>query len=551
MFANKKKKFIANISPDEIFLDAQNIPNFDSCQLEGRIEKPIGQKIFFAAGIFFSLLFALLFLRAGQLQIARGEDLALRADDNHLQRVMLPAERGLIYDRNGEVLAWNGTDSRNYLRLEGLAHVVGYTGLLYEEIVGKAGVEKSYDEALAGEAGIKLVETSSKNEIISESAQIKPKSGESVYLTIDAGVQNKLYEILKNLSAERGFQGGAAVVLDVNNGEVLSLVSYPEYNSHVLTDGEPKEKIDEYFADSGKPFVNRAVSGLYAPGSVIKPFVALAALNEKIIDPFKEIFSSGSISIPNPYFPDLKSVFYDWKAHGWVDMRHALAVSSNVYFYTIGGGYEDVNGLGIGKIGEYMRLFGLGEQTNIQLAGEKRGLVPSPQYKKDNSEDPVWRIGDTYNISVGQGDFQVTPLQMAVATALLANNGYRVSPVLVLNKAGLPAGQAGKKERIEKEIPVDYFQIVREGMRRAVENGTAQGLRGLPVKVAAKTGTAELGSGIFVNSWLIAFWPYENPRFSISIVLERGRASNLIGGVYAGRELLDWMSIHKPNYLTP
>ena len=187
---------------------------------------------------------------------------------------------------------------------------------------------------------------------------------------------------MESVARERNFEGGAAVVIDVSGGNILAMASVPEYSSKVLSEGGPEDLINGYINNKNKPFINRAISGLYAPGSVVKPFVALAALSEGIISPEKKIFSAGKISIPNPFFPDKKTVFKDWKAHGWVDMRQALAVSSDVYFYEIGGGFEDVKGLGINKIYEYAKKFGLGEKTGIDLLGEAEGTVPSPQVKE-------------------------------------------------------------------------------------------------------------------------------------------------------------------------
>ncbi len=230
-------------------------------------------------------------------------------------------------------------------------------------------------------------------------------------------------------------------------------------------------------------------------------------------------------------------------------MRRALAVSSNVYFYSIGGGYEDIKGLGITKIEKYADLFGFGSETNIDLDKEEKGLIPSPALKALNSKDPVWRIGDTYNASIGQGDFQITPIQAAVYAAAIANNGRLVQPHLVADDSNK---QEFSPDGKTIDIPDEYFQIVREGMRMVVLEGTAQGLAGLGIEVAAKTGTAELESEAnkFVNSWIIGFLPYENPKISFSILLEKGRATNLVGGVFAGRQLLEWMLIHTPQYLT-
>ncbi len=554
----KKKLSNQPLDPDEIFADVQNIPGFDKYQFEGRLEKPIAKPTFVGIGLCFLILGGLLFAKIAHLEVLKGEAYALRSKNNYLRAVSIFPSRGIIYDRKGKELAWN--DSlveegnlklvRAYPDKSGLGHVLGYIGIgSGGKTIGKDGIEKKYEDSLGGVVGVKLIETDSKNEVVSESVIKPPENGKSLKLTIDAELQSTFYFILENVIKERGFNAGAGVVLDVHSGEVLALVSYPEYNSQILSRGKPEFVIKGYLENRQEPCVNRAISGLYAPGSIIKPMLALAALKEKIIDPAKQIFSSGSISLPNPFFPDKKNIFYDWKAHGWVDMKRALAVSSNVYFYSIGGGYEDIKGLGITKIEKYADLFGFGSETNIDLDKEEKGLIPSPALKALNSKDPIWRIGDTYNASIGQGDFQITPIQAAVYAAAIANNGLLVRPHLLAddsNKQEFPLG--GKTI----DIPDEYFQIVREGMRMVVLEGTAQGLAGLGIEVAAKTGTAELESEAnkFVNSWIIGFLPYENPKISFSILLEKGRATNLVGGVFAGRQLLEWMLIHTPQYLT-
>lgn len=550
------------LNPDEIFADSQNFPGFDKYQFEGRLEKPIAKSTFVGLGICFLILGALLFGKNFYLQVVKGKTYALRSERNYLEAINIPSVRGIIYDRNGRELAWNDLSEeeenlksvRAYLEMPGLSHVLGYVGPPASgvgQIIGKDGVEKKYDSVLAGEMGVKLVEMNSKNEIVSGSIVKSPQDGKSVKLTIDADLNSALYSILGSVITERGFGGGAGVVLDVNSGQVLALTSWPEYNSQILSRGGPEAAIKRYLENPQKPFLNRAISGLYAPGSIIKPIIALAALMEKVISPDKQILSTGSISLPNPFFPDKKNIFYDWRANGWVNMKRALAVSCNIYFYTVGGGYEDVKGLGITKINEYAKLFGLGTKTKIDLDKEQEGLIPSPTLKALNLADPIWRIGDTYNASIGQGDFQITPLQAAVYVAAVANNGQLLQPYLLISDS-----ESGRDDEIQRlkiiDIPAEYFQIVKEGMRMAVTEGTAQGLGGLAVNVAAKTGTAELETTAnkFVNSWLIAFFPYENPRVALSIVLEKGRVSNLVGGVYAGRQLLEWMLIHTPEYLS-
>lgn len=618
------------ITPDEIFLDSENMPEFDKHQFEGKIEKPLIPRVFWFSGAVFLAVGIIFLARVGYLQIAEGGVYAERAQNNHLRYQSIPASRGLIYDRNGELLSWNSPafylvlnaetllsrysdyqselqkfldaaalerlkktkkdlivatyydwsevngiyrewaglplriepiSLRAYKNTAGLAHALGYMGYpsadelknsavpFYEEMVGKDGAEKEFEGVLRGISGSKITEIDSKNDVKSEMIKDPPINGKDLKLTIDYRLENKLYNIISSLSADKGFQGGAAVIIDVKNGDLLALTSFPEFNPQVLTRGGPADAIKSYLSDPKRPFWDRAVDGLYAPGSIIKPIMAVAALNEKIISPTKQIFDEGSISIPNPYRPGEATVFKDWKAHGLVDMEAAIAFSCDVYFYTIGGGYGDILGLGIKKMKQYFSLFGLGEKTGFDFGGEASGSIPDPAAKAQ-TDDPVWRIGDTYNAAIGQGGFETTPLQMALVAAAFANNGYLLTPNIILGEEGkMPPRQIMVNG---KEIPREYFDVVKKGMRRGAIQGTSQGLNGLPVDIATKTGTAELGtSKKFVNSWFIGFWPYENPRYAISIVLEKGSASNLIGSVYAMRQFMEWASVNAKEYLTP
>mgnify|MGYP001576812491 FL=1 len=188
-----------------------------------------------------------------------------------------------------------------------------------------------------------------------------------------------------------------------------------------------------------------------------------------------------------------------------------------------------------------MRSFGFVEETGITLSQEERGVIPTPEWKKETFDGEEWRIGDTYNTSIGQYGYQVTPLQMARGVASVANGGILLRPQLLLG---------GKIEAQSLDIAPQYFDIVKEGMRLAVTEGTAQGLSMPQVKIAGKTGTAELGAlKQFVNSWVVGFFPYENPRYVFTIVMERGPAKNLIGATYVMRQLLDWMILNTPEYL--
>jgi len=556
-FIFKKRRGSRNeIAPDEIFLDSRNLPNFDVYQFEGRLEKPISKNTIFILGLFFILVGVVFVWRIGILQILKGEAFVAQSENNRLRHTPIFSERGIIYDRNKIELAWNIPSKdifskRAYLNKSGLSHILGFIGYpardsrgnYYQtDFVGKDGLELFYDKELNGKNGLKITETDALMNIRSESVIKTPEDGENLTLTIDSVIQNKLYEFMERLAKDKGFSGGSAVIMDIQTGGLLALASFPEYSSSILSEGKNISAIRQFQTDKRKPFLNRAVSGLYTPGSVVKPFMAIAALTEHIITPEKKILSTGSISIQNPYYPELKSVFKDWRPQGWVDMRDALAVSSNVYFYEIGGGFEGQKGLGISNIEKYVKMFGLGEKTGIDLSEEAKGVIPNPAWKAENFNGEPWRLGDTYHTVIGQYGFQVTPLQMARGIATIANGGKLVTPRLVKNEK--------VKSVTLKSISKNSFDVVRSGMRQAVTDGTAKGLNISQVQVAAKTGTAEVGiSKKRVNSWVVGFFPYKNPKFSFTVVMEKGPRENTIGGLYVMRQLLDWMEENTPQYL--
>jgi penicillin-binding protein 2 len=284
------------------------------------------------------------------------------------------------------------------------------------------------------------------------------------------------------------------------------------------------------------------VSGLYTPGSIVKPIVAIAALKEGIIDPNKQILSTGQISVQNPYNPKLKSVFKDWQAQGWVDMRHALSMSSDAYFYEVGGGYGDQKGLGISNLDKYFKLFGLTQPTGIELDGEATGTVPTPEWKAKMFNGEPWRLGDTYHTSIGQYGMQVTPLEMVRAVGAIATNGKMMRLTILASSTPQTTGLL--------DVPTPMFQIAREGMRLSATEGVAKGINIEKVSVAAKTGTAELGAAKDrVNSWVVGFFPYEQPRYAFAVVMESGPRANTIGGVYIMRQVLDWLSVYGTEYL--
>ena len=353
---NKIKNANFFVEADEIFLDSKNLENFDTQQFEGRIEKPISKRTILFLGIAF-LFFILTFsARLGYLQIQKGEAYFTKSQNNTLQKQIIFADRGIIYDRNKKELVWNkkgdvvdGFPIRTYL-LNGFSHVLGYisypkqdkSGNYWQsEFIGKDGLEKQYNDQLKGTNGMKIVEIDARKKVQSENITDIPKRGTDLFTTLDSRIQTQLFDQIKKISNTYSFKGGAGIIMNVNTGEIITSVSYPEYDSNILSDGKDATTIKSYFNDSRKVFMDRTLSGLYTPGSIVKPFFALGALNEGVIDPTKKILSTGSISIPNPYDPTKKTVFKDWRVNGWVDMIQAITVSCDVYFYEIGGGYQD------------------------------------------------------------------------------------------------------------------------------------------------------------------------------------------------------------------
>ncbi len=558
IFSRNKRRNI-EVEPDEIFLDSRNLPDFNTQQFEGRIEKPISKNVIVALGIAFAFVGIAFMWQLSVLQIKKGEAFYERSENNSLNKKPFFANRGVIYDRNGKELAWNTENTngesfltRGYIKDPGFAHILGYVGYpakdksgnyWQSELVGKDGVEKVYNDVLKGVNGTQIMETNAKGEVQSTNTIDPPKDGENLTLSIDAGIQAELYRSIELLANQGNFKGGAAVMMDVHTGEVLALTNYPEYSSEVMSLGTDKEKINEYLTGKDKVLLNRAVSGLYTPGSIVKPFLAIGALAEGVITPNKVIYTTGSISIPNPYNKNEKTIFRDWKNHGPVDMRKAIADSSDVYFYEISGGFQDQKGMGIANIEKYSRLFGIGEKTGINLLGEKSGTIPNPEWKKKMFNGDIWRVGDTYHTSIGQYGYQVTPLEMVRATAAIANGGVLLTPHLL-------AGESSQDDSRKIDLPEEYFQVVKEGMRQAVTSGTASSISSPLVKIAAKTGTAQVGiSKQYVNTWVIGFFPYDNPKYAFTLLMENGPANNSTKAVYIMKNLLEWMTVHAPEYM--
>ncbi|OGZ64584.1 MAG: penicillin-binding protein 2 [Candidatus Staskawiczbacteria bacterium RIFCSPLOWO2_01_FULL_40_39] len=428
---------------------------------------------------------------------------------------------------------------RNYVLGPIFSHVLGYTSKIGREelkntgnytasdYIGKVGLEKSYESFLRGIPGRVEIIKNAVGVAKGDKILSSPTSGYNLVLNIDAGLQKKVYDALEKSIKNIGSKKGAAVALDPRTGAVLALVSYPAYDDNIFAKGISQQDFDKLQNDPSQPFFNRAIAAQYPTGSTIKPFLASAALQEHLISPDKIINDPGYIVVHSQYDPSVTYKFAGVVPHGLVDMREAIAVSSNIYFYTVGGGYGDQKGLGPSRIKQYLGLFGWDQKTGIDIPGEYKGFVPSPEWKKQVKKEDWWD-GDTYNLSIGQSDLQVTPLQVAVAYSAIANGGTLYKPQIVQKITDSSGGssriiQEFKPEMVSQNfINPEYLQIVREGMRDGVRKpyGSSFMLNNLPVAVAGKTGTAEIGRAGVYNTWSSNFAPYENPEIVFVATIE-------------------------------
>ncbi|MBI2451295.1 MAG: penicillin-binding protein 2 [Parcubacteria group bacterium] len=638
MLGLKKYKYKINlkdrqmIEPDEIFLDSKNPMGFSKETLEGVLEFPIKSRYFFiefAVGILILTIFA---ARLFFLSIIKGEYFWKISESNHSSRELIAPERGIIYDRDFELLVANvprfslilkngamlddeeildlakklspliqadvaeisdifkeaiaglasqksdivifpnvdpekalilksvlekdgqltlaSQKGRNYIDGEIFSHIIGYLGKIgreladkndysYNDLIGKAGLELLFEPLLRGRAGELKREFDARGNLVAERIVKQPFNGQNLVLSINAGLQRKMKESLAARLERRGSRAGAAVAMDPRNGEILGLVSLPGFDNNLFLKTSSKD-LKKILSDSQKPLFNRAVAGEYPPGSTIKPLMATAALEEKIIDPAFQVFDPGYISVPSLYDASIIYTFKDWKYFGNVNMKRAIAESANVYFYTIGGGYEGFKGLGIEKIKTYFKKFGLGNLFGIDLNGEKSGLVPDPDWKL-NVKKELWFIGDTYNVSIGQGDLRVTPLQLASAYAALANGGKLFKPRILRE---IVDGDKNIIQKFEPEIlnesiaSSENIETVREGMRETVRSGSATSLYSLPVQVAGKTGTAQFGNGK-KHAWFGSFAPYQNPEIVLIVLVEEGEGGS-VDAVPVAKDILTW-----------
>jgi len=376
-----------------------------------------------------------------------------------------------------------------------------------------------------------------------------PVPGKTLILNIDKDLQKILYD---KLSAKLPSQKAAAVALDPRNGQVLALVSLPGFDNNLFAHGIKPADYAKLTQDKNLPLFNRAISGTYPPGSTVKPMVASAALQEKIVDENTVIFDRGVLVIPNQFNPSINYNFYGWKAGGLgaMTIRSAIAESSDIYFYTVAGGHPNspVKGLGAEKLAEYYRKFNLGKPTGIDIAGEKSGLVADPEWKADYFKTDAilskWYLGDTYHIGIGQGDMLATPLQVAEWTATIANNGTAYVPQIfqrVVDAEGKTVTELAPQILVNKFLEDKNIKIVQEGMRQTVTAGSGRQLSTLPITSAGKTGTSQFDGSDprRTHAWFTAYAPYEDPQIVITVLVEAGGEGH-VAAVPVVRDALKW-----------
>lgn len=436
----------------------------------------------------------------------------------------------------------------NFTDLLSLSHVIGYLGGMSEDdiknkksydrtdTIGKIGIEYEYEDILRGNKGKKQIEVDALGKEKKKIAYKEPRSGDNLILTLDTEIQFKLEESLQKALTKSNKKRGVAIALDPNNGEVLALISLPSFDNNIFTQGMTVEKLNEILNDESRPLFNRAIYGTYPSGSTIKPVIAAAALQEGIVTEWTQINSVGGIRMNQWYFPD-------WKkgGHGPTNITKALAESVNTYFYYIGGGYEQFDGLGLNSLIRYFSSAGLGSQTGIDLPGESEGFIPTKEWKEEKKNEN-WYIGDTYHLAIGQGDLLVTPLQVANWTAMVSNGGILYQPHLVkkIVDANNTTLKNFEKTILKNNIFLkEHLDTVKRGLRDAVIYGSAKGLNDLPITIAGKTGTAQWSTKENPHAWFTSFAPYPNPKIVVTILIEEGGEGSQVA-VPVAKDFYTW-----------
>ena len=578
------------------------------------------KEVFFSRVLFCSLviliLASIIFTRLFYLMVVESDDYKLRSVNNTIRTQSLPASRGLIFDRNGDILASNqpvfqlemipeqvidinktlqnlaeleliskdnfseinkriernlqfksivlkrnlddrevaifannrinfkGIDiksrlSRHYPKGEAFAHTLGYVGSISsgdysrfdpgfytgKEQIGKTSIERNFESYLRGQPGIQKLLVNVRGRVMETIDQDPFQPGNNLTLTIDSDLQEVAYKAM-------GGQKGAVVILDASNGEILVMVSTPSFDPNQLSLGLTQDEFNAFTRNKKKPLFNRAIAGQYPPGSTIKPMIALGALEMGIVEPELYMPCEGKFLLPNYSRP-----FNDWATHGSVNVVRAIQASCDVYFY------EVANEMGIEKMSLFLKKFNLGAPTEIDINPEKNGVVPNREWKRNNfssRENQSWYQGETIIAGIGQGYMLATPLQLAVATAIVANRGSAHKPHLLKAIENTKTGElqyiGSEKINYLEGIKEENWDLVHQGMVAVVNErrGTAYGVFPDNSPIAGKTGSSQVFSidrstsekevplelrdhGLFVG-----YAPLDKPEIIVSIIVENG-----------------------------
>ena len=447
---------------------------------------------------------------------------------------------------------------REYLTGELTSQILGYVGSIPAGLqeyypapiynpnddVGLVGLEAQYEDQLHGVKGLETIEvdvTSRKVRTVGDIAPAQP--GSNLTLTIDLGLQEATSKALLAAIEKSGGQSGAALALNPKNGEILAMASLPTYDNNLFAQGISAREYGLLSEDENTPLVNKAITGLYPPASTFKIIPAVGALEEGTVTPDREFVDAGVLYVPNKFFPDepdLAQPFFGWNENGLGRMNivSALAWSSNIYFYQVGGGYEPIGyeGLGDERLGEYARRFGYGSLTGIDLPGEAAGLIPTRKWKRHTYAE-TWVTGDTYNMSIGQGFVLATPLQVVNAYAAIGNGGTIYKPHFVKTIKS-PHNEILYEAQPEvtgtPDISPETMGWVKWGLGEVIDSGTAASVIDVPgVNVAGKTGTADFckrypqcldrnGRVRDKHAWFVAYAPREDPEIAVVLFVYDG-----------------------------
>ncbi len=485
------------------------------------------------------------------------EELALEFEDNIRKHAVFFAATDITRD---QVLALRSamptgfsiitSTKRQYLNAEQFSHLIGYVGkvstedmaadqyYLPSDIIGRLGIESQYETVLRGQHGQVQFDAA---EATTTSQAV---AGRNVVLALDRDTQQALFSAVRSVLRESGLTAGAAIVQNPGDGSVLGLVSFPSYDNNIFNGARlSPEDFSTLFENASRPLFDRVIAGRYNPGSTIKPLVGMAALEERIVRA-DQVVTNGCISltVPNPSNPEHPYVFKNWRADtGPFTLTRAIADSCNIYFFTVGGGHDSFHGLGIERLDAYLQKTFADRILGIDLPGESAGFVPTPDWKYAMTKEP-WYQGDTYNVSIGQGDLVVTPLWINTYMAAIANGGTLWQPRVVdriVDEQRVTLEVMGTNQLGSLPFSAETIRQMQTALRATVTSGTGKLLNDLPITVAAKTGTAEVIKGQRINSFLTLYAPAEHPVIAMTVLIE-GSASNQGYALQAARRFLGW-----------